>query len=623
MCGILGIYLNDDLPSSFSRATKLKGVYQDMLATLTKRGPDESTLVYLGKAVLGHTRLSIIDLSTGTQPIYNEDKSIAVILNGEIYNFVALRNYLETRGHIFRTHSDTEVIVHLYEEIGEDVFSKLNGMFAIIIYDSRQDKLICARDRLGEKPLIYWQGRDQYIFASELKAILKHPDVDKTISNEALAMYLNCMYVPAPLSIYHSIKKLQPAHYIVVDKNGMTIQRYWTPDLQIEWDSRPEQLRDRFLDIFYDAVNIRMVSDVPIGVFLSGGIDSSAVTAFIEPVSQSDSIKTFSVGFSDQIDERPFARLMAERYKTEHYELFINDNITDVFQNILTYFDEPFADSSAIPTYLISKEARKHVKVILTGDGGDELFAGYDSYLYQKYQLGHRIPNKIARELSQLSVHFLGKSYLERFLPKGEIAGAYRHWLWVRSIFTESEIKKLTASDLTNPLSFFAENRWCRFPNLDPLSQAFEHDINFYLPDDLLKKVDMASMFASLECRAPFLDYRLVEFALKIPGYLKLKNDSLKYILKHSLINHLPQPILNRSKCGFGLPVAAWLNGGLKDITRDLLSPGCKLEQSLSKDVLRDYIKKFHTAPLTTDDFRVSYRIWLFLILELWMREYS
>ena len=620
VCGIITILCKESSSIGNDQAKRILTICRDMVATLRFRGPDEENVVQFGNAFLGHSRLSIIDLITGSQPIFNEEKSVAVLLNGEIYNFLELREELKLKGHHFATLSDTEVIVHLYEEVGEEVFSRLNGMFAIVICDLENSVLLAGRDRAGEKPLLYWDSGSEIVLASELKAILRHPQFRREIDNRALSLYFNCIYIPAPFSIFKGVKKLLPAHYMVIKDGKVDIKQYWNPKIEIEWEVTEQSIVDEYVPLFADAVKRRIVSDVPKGVFLSGGIDSSAVTALMAMNSE-EPIKTFSVGFADVTDERPYAKMVAERYKTDHHELFVKDNIEDVFEKVIAYFDEPFGDSSAIPTYLISKEARKHVKVILTGDGGDELFAGYDSYIDQKYQVGGRITTKALRILNELCSRGVGFNFLEQFYPRtsGEWAG--RHWLWVRTVLSEKEIKELLLARADGISEFFAHNQWLEVKGLDALSKAYCHDLNFYLPDDLLKKVDMASMLTSLECRAPFLDHKLIEFSLKIPPHLKVKNDQLKYILKKALADYLPREILYRKKTGFGAPVESWLRNQLKEMTHDLLAPGCKSESFLDRKGIQGALDAVYKGK-ENNDYRIAYRLWLILVFEVWARAY-
>jgi asparagine synthase (glutamine-hydrolysing) len=376
-----------------------------------------------------------------------------------------------------------------------------------------------------------------------------------------------------------------------------------------------------FRELFGETVQMRTVSDVPVGVFLSGGIDSSAVTAFMASGTDRP-VRTFSVGFSDEIDERPYARLVAERFRTQHTEILVEDRIEDIFQCVIEHFDEPFGDSSAIPTYLVSREARKHVKVVLTGDGGDELFAGYESYLDQRYQLSSKSGARLYRGARTLLGSLANSPWFESLYPHEVGDYAYDHWMWVRTIFTQQEIGELLGRNSMDVRSFFHSHRWVRFTGRDALSLAFEHDLNYYLPDDLLKKVDMASMMNGLECRAPFLDHRLIEFSMKIPPNRKLGNGQTKYLLRRSLEGILPDTILRRGKIGFGAPVTSWLRNQLREITGDLLASGCRTEGLIPRSAIDGVLDRFYKAP-SSSDFRVAYRLWLLLVLEVWARRYA
>jgi len=589
-----------------------------LLETQRFRGPDEFNVVPFGSAILGHARLSIIDLSTGTQPIYNEDGTVAVLLNGEIYNYQALRNSLQAKGHTFATRSDTEVIVHLYEEVGEDVFAHLNGMFSVVIYDSRSDVLLAGRDRIGEKPLLYWQTDDEIIFATELKAIAAHPDFQKRLCDDALSLYFQVMYVPAPLTIFDGVTKVQPASYVKVANGKLESRSYWSPLQAGDPLVDEHEIVEEFESLFTDSVSIRRVADVPIGVFLSGGIDSSAVAAFMAQVSNQP-VRTFSARFGDSIDETPYAELVAQRYGTEHYLLNIEEDIVDVLQDVLTYFDEPFGDSSALPTYMISRKAREHVKVVLTGDGGDELFGGYDAYIDQKHLVGGRVTTKAADVLNSVARRVVGLDVRERFYPRNSGHWAETHWLWIRTVFREHDLPALLRKPGISGADFFSRQRWLDVGRKDALSRAYSHDLNFYLPDDLLKKVDMASMHASLECRAPFLDHRLIEFSLRIPPAMKLKNDVLKYLLKRALERHVPNEILYRSKQGFGAPLEAWFDNQLRELSNDLLHVGCMSEAFIERRAIQNALDDVFVRKCE-GDYLAAPRLWLILVLEIWMR---
>jgi len=620
MCGFIVLKRLGSGSVETGELERMRVIGQRMLETQRFRGPDEFNVVPFGTAILGHARLSIIDLSTGTQPIFNEDGTIAVLLNGEIYNYPSLRNRLQRQGHTFSTQSDTEVIVHLYEEVGEDVFSHLNGMFSAVIYDSRSDILLAGRDRVGEKPLLYWQTEDEMVIATELKAIAAHPAFRRRVDNDALSMYFQTMYVPAPLAIFEGVKKLQPASYLRVKGRRAEVRTYWSLPTVTEPLTDEGQIIEEFEPLFTDAISMRKIADVPIGVFLSGGIDSSAVAAFMSRTCD-EPIRTFSARFGDAIDETPYADLVAKRYGTEHYLLNVEDDIADVLQDVLTYFDEPFGDSSALPTYLISRKAREHVKVVLTGDGGDELFAGYDAYVDQKHLVGGKVTSKMADVLNGLARRVTGLDLREQLYPKNSGRWAVTHWLWIRTIFREQELPNLLREPAVSGAAFFDSNRWLDLHRSDALSKAYSHDMNFYLPDDLLKKVDMAAMHASLECRAPFLDHRLIEFSFRISPALKLKNDVLKHLLKRALEPHLPEKILYRPKQGFGAPVEEWLQNQLYELTNDLLAPGCMCEDYVERRAIQTAIGDVFLRKCE-GDYLAAPRLWLILVFEIWLRSY-
>ncbi|MBK8015273.1 MAG: asparagine synthase (glutamine-hydrolyzing) [Betaproteobacteria bacterium] len=585
-----------------------------MVATLKHRGPDEQTLVRFGRAWLGHARLSIIDLETGTQPVYNETESVAVILNGEIYNYRELRSALVNRGHTFRTASDTEVLAHLYEDHGEDLFRHLNGMFAAVIYDRERDLLLAGRDRLGEKPILYLETPEHLVLASELKALLEWPGVPRELDSQALALYFNMLCVPEPLCIFRGIRKLAPSHYLKVERDRVEEKCYWKPEIRVDWSLRAEVARETVSELLRDSVAMRMVADVPVGVFLSGGIDSSAVTSFAAQATATP-LRTFSVGLAGDMDERPFARAVAERCGTDHTELFVRGDVAESFPLVMDYFDEPFADSSCVPTYMVAREARAHVKVALTGDGGDELFAGYTTYLYQAQVRGGRIATRLARMVADAT------GYTTAYPRRGS-PWAREHWRNVRSLVPATEMSRWLPGYAADVGRYYDENAWLALADSDPLSAAFGHYLNFYLPGDLLKKVDMAAMLASLECRAPFLDHRLVEFCLTIPPQLKIQGGTPKQLLKDAMVDRLPHEVLHRPKHGFGAPVADWVRGPLREIARDLIRPGCRCEALVEPVVVRRVADEMwrEDAP---SGWRLPQQYWSLLALEWWLRRYA
>jgi asparagine synthase (glutamine-hydrolysing) len=546
--------------------------------------------------------------------LYNESGSVATILNGEIYNYRDLRDDLRRRGHAFRTESDTEVLAHLYEEYGENLFRHLNGMFAAVVYDVEKDLLLAGRDRLGEKPILYLETPDHLVLASELKALLEWPGVKRDIDSRALALYLNMLCVPEPLCIFRGISKLQPAHYLKVHSGRLSLHRYWEPHARVDWKMDAQAAQEGLLALFGDAVRSRMVADVPLGVFLSGGVDSSAVTLFAAEAAASP-VRTFSVGLAGDMDERPFARAVAAQCGTDHTELFARGDVAEAFPLVMDYFDEPFADSSSVPTFMVSREAREHVKVALTGDGGDELFAGYTAYLSQSRLRSGRLSSKLSRVAA-------GVTGREPAYSRRGGTWARTHWREIRSLVPPSELVHWLPGVVGNVSTFYDENHWLTLPDTDPLSIAFEHDLNFYLPADLLKKVDMAAMLTSLECRAPFLDHRLVEFCLTIPPNLKIRDGQPKWLFKNALSGRLPAEVLNRPKHGFGAPVTDWVHGPLRGIAADLLQPGCRCESVIEPAVVRGVVGAMWRTP-STDQWRLPLQFWSLLALEWWMRRYA
>lgn len=614
MCGILTAY------QKRSQAGLDLGVFNNMLSQLACRGPDETRVHQQDNVLLGHTRLSIIDLQTGSQPLFNEDKTVACILNGEIYNFQSLRKELLAQGHVFKTTSDTEVIAHLYEEKGEDVFRRLDGMFTVAIADVRRGILLIGRDRLGEKPLYYHDQPGIFLAASELKALLKYPPLSREIDLDAVQAYLAALYVPAPLSIFKSVRKLGPGRYLKVSREKTEEIFYWRPQIAVQWNRREEDILTEIRQRLAEAVKQRLTADVPLGVFLSGGIDSSALVALMAQ-GASGTVRTFSVGFDAMTNELPYAKEVADRYGTQHTEIMVQSDVWRDLQSVAAYYDEPFADTSNIPTYLIAREARRHVKVVLTGDGGDELFSGYSSYVLQKYYSSGRLGSRLFREIDRLAVRCLGTTWLDRFYPFAPGNGARRHWMDNRFFLEQSDIQGLLKKDRgTEVMDLFPDNACLRIDGKDPLSVAFGFDLNYYLPDDLLKKVDMASMAHGLECRAPFLDHRLVEFSMAIPPHLKLKNNQPKYLLRKALARDLPESILAREKQGFGSPIVAWVRKDLRALIRERLSsPSAPLYGLLDEKA----VKHRMDMALNGKDDKSAYQLWILLMLELWMETYA
>jgi len=577
------------------------------------------------KFIALHRRLAIIDLQGGFQPMSNEDKSIWVITNGEIYNFKELRSDLKLKGHKFKTFSDSEVILHLYEEYGSSCVKYLRGMFAFAIWDEQNRRLFISRDRLGIKPLYYYSNGSTFGFASELKALLCLQPGKFQIDEKAIDEYITLGYIPHPRSIFKKIKKLDPGSFIEIDENGFNISKYWKSEFD---NNKLLDGRDIVHELKYklsEAVSMRMISDVPLGAFLSGGLDSSTIVALMCRNSR-DRIKTFSIGFKEkEYDETSFANIVAREYGTQHHSLIVEPGDLDVISKIIRQFDEPFGDSSAIPTYFVSKMAREHVTVCLSGDGGDEIFGGYKSYsrslMYRYWDL---IPLLVRKKLigslyEKWPENKSGKGLLERILAERND----RFWL-MNSLTTELEKRKLYRSsfyrriikinNLDDPLNmkFFEDDK-------DYLSQMQLFDIQYYLPADILTKVDKMSMLNSLEVRVPLLDHHVVEFMGQIPSALKAKNRNTKILLKKMAKDLLPDNIINRRKKGFSVPLKYWFKGHLDEYIKNiLLDPNCFIWDYFEKSAINDVLIKNKTG---SRDF--GYMIWRLLMLELWFREYN
>jgi len=599
-----------------------------MTASLKHRGPDDQGFYIKDKIGLGHRRLSIIDRKTGHQPIANEDKTVWLIFNGEIYNFLELKKDLESKGHRFQTQTDTEAIVHLYEEKGDDFLNELNGMFSLALWDEKKNRLFLARDRLGQKPLYYSLVNDTLIFGSELKSLFKHPLIKKEIDFDSLNKYLIYEYVPTPQTIIKGIKKLEPGHFLVYQDGNFKNDRYW--DIQFNQIDQKDYLV-KFENLLEDSVKKRLISDVPLGIFLSGGIDSSTISYFAQKNSP-QKIKTFSIGFTDKsFDESSYAAQVAKHLNTEHYHQECGPrDLLDLIDDVFQINDEPFADASIIPTYLLSKFTRQNVTVALGGDGGDELMAGYPTFQALKFAKIYRYFPRAFRKLIFKTVGLLPASFdnfsldfrIKKTLSGYEYPLEIQNQIWLGS-FTSQENQGLFSQEIANQIEFNQS-----FSELDQFveknkGQPLENRLIYlylkqYLSDDILTKADRASMFASLEVRAPFLDHRLVEFINSLPYNLKLKGLTTKYVLKQLMKDKLPDNIISRPKKGFGVPVAKWINNELKDFTFDLLN-----KRDIEKQDIFSYpeIKKMLNEHM---DKKVDHRkkIWTLLMFQGWYRRW-
>jgi asparagine synthase (glutamine-hydrolysing) len=635
MCGITGAIWTE------SRLAVDALTLARMTAALRHRGPDAEgeylTEYRLREAyepmpgvALGHRRLSIIDVAGGKQPMCNEDGTIWLIFNGEIYNFPALRRRLEGSGHKFQTDSDTETVVHLYEDEGTDCFTHLNGMFAVAIWDTRRRRLVLGRDRLGVKPLVYRHEPGRLSFASELKSLLQMPGAPREIDPAAIDEYLTYQYVPHPNTILRGYRKLPPGHFAVWHDDRLDVRPYWQPDFNVESPISEHEASERLRELFTDAVKIRLRSDVPLGAFLSGGVDSSLVAAVMQQLSSAP-IKTFNIAFPvKEYDESRFARQVANHLQTDHHELEVSPSALEVLPQLAHYYDEPFGDSSAIPTWYVSKLTREHVSVALSGDGGDESFAGYQRYKAVALAgMFDRVPAIRALFASRLwqaaPSSSRQKSRVRRFKRFCEALAASperRYLDWI-SIFNETRRAELYSDDFLSRLpdsdpAMFLISGWRRAKSRDAVTKACVADLTTYLPCDILTKVDIASMAHGLEVRGPFLDYRLAEFAAALPLHLRYRRGKGKRILRAAFGDLLPAEIWNRAKMGFGVPLDHWLRGELRPLVRDLLLDSTALGRGYFRGGAVERLVAEHEKCV----FDHSARLWALIMLELWHREW-
>lgn len=629
MCGICGIFnYRNDVPID-------EAVLKKMADTLLHRGPDDEGM-YLGyrnKIGLAHRRLSIIDLETGHQPIHNEDKSIWIVFNGEIYNFPELKLELEKKGHKFYTKTDTEVIVHLYEESGINCLDKLRGMFAFGLWDEHNRQLILARDHVGRKPLSYMMLDGKLIFGSEIKAMLTYPQVKREVNFEAIHYYLTYQYIPSPLTAFKDIYKLPPASYLICDEKGnVKIERYWHLSYNKKSNWKEDEYCLRIKEMLRESTKIRLISDVPLGAFLSGGIDSSAVVGMMAKCS-STPVKTFAIGFEEKdFSELNYSRIVSKHFSTEHHEFIVKPKAMEILPKLIWHYNEPYADVSAIPSYYVASQTRKYVTVALNGDGGDENFAGYDRYkahMLVHYYHYKKLPDFLRKKLFPKIVNLLPESTkrndffrrLKRFVNASSVSDYQRNYSLL-TIFDEKQLEDIYTLEFFNKIKIinlynYLEVRYLESGSKDLLDQLQYTDFMTYLPEDLLVKMDIATMANSLEARSPFLDHKLIEFVAQIPSHLKLgKRLTSKYILKRALKDFLPAEILNRPKMGFGVPIGKWFREELKDYMKEILLS--------SKTLSRNYFKEPKVTQLINDHISGKkdngYRLWTLLNLELWHR---
>ena len=624
MCGIVGIVGSDNQPVD-------EALLGRMCNAIRHRGPDDDGFYVKGSVGLGMRRLSIIDLKSGHQPIHNQDHTAWIVFNGEIYNYLELREKLEKLGHTFYTNSDTEAIVHAYDQYGSDCPKHLRGMFAFAIWDERTQELFLARDRVGKKPLLYAQLNGQLVFGSEFSALLLHPGISRDVDIQAIHHYLSFMCVPAPLTAYRAIRKLEPGHSLRWRKGEITLERYWQPDFSHKLKIDEEEAGERALETLRDAVRVRLMSEVPLGAFLSGGIDSSAVVALMSEAS-SEPVKTFSIGFEEQdFSELHHARRIAEHVGADHHEFIVRPDAMEVLPLLVEHYGEPYADSSAIPTYYVARETRRHVTVALNGDGGDESFAGYERYaamqLAERY---HRLPAPLRNLAIQPAIGLLPSSETsrsrirdaKRFIQAASLPKRERYLRWVsvfdsqakHDLYSESfrqQTANVHPSEILDP--WFAHANGSGIVDASLLT-----DIMTYLPNDLLVKVDIATMAVSLEARSPFLDHHVIEFAASLPEKFKLRGLTTKYLLKRVLQKLLPAENLERRKMGFGVPIGHWFRGEMQPFLRETLLSQKALGRGLfNPDAVKRLIE-LHTR----GERDYAHQLWTLLMLELWFMRF-
>ena len=621
MCGICGI-VNFNADDAVDPR-----LIEKMTDALSHRGPDDEGYFVAGNAGLGHRRLSIIDIEGGRQPIFNEDESSVIVFNGEIYNFLDLRKKLVSLGHTFRTRSDTEVILHAYEEHGDDCVTHLRGMFTFAIWDRRKKRLLLARDRLGVKPLYIYKGRNFLAFASEIKALLEHPEIPRQLEEGALDLYLSLRYVPGPRTMFKNIFKLQPGHTLTLGPSGLKIRKYWDIEYAPGEHHPCDFYLERFQQLLEESVRLRLISEVPLGIFLSGGLDSSAILAAMSRISGSNRVKSFSVGYEaaraeeDEANEFNYARLAAAAFDAEHHELHLGaDKFGDFLPELVWYLDEPLADPTCIPLYFISRLAKNYVTVILSGEGADEILAGY--HIYWRMLALERVYSRLPLSVSSLARR------LAPYVP-GE---SVRHLLSLTGIPLQSRYRGVSRAFRPNlKRQLFGGNGGRRtdekleevfggyfdaVAHASPLDQMLYVDIKTWLPDDLLLKADKMTMANAQELRVPFLDHKLVEFAAGVPAELKIQGGSGKALLRRAMKGVLPKTIIGRVKKGFPVPTNPWLRHNLKGLAREALLG--------SNSACRDYLdgRVLERVVVDHESGRVSrhQEIWTLLIFEYWHR---
>jgi len=615
MCGIAGIVSLEGKPV-------FEQELRNMCLAIAHRGPDDEGF-YFGPGVgLGMRRLSIIDLDSGRQPVSNEDGSVWVVFNGEIYNFQELRREMEGRGHVFYTRSDTETIVHLYEEYGNHCVDHLRGMFAFALWDERRRQLLVARDRLGIKPLYYAEIGGRILFASELKAILQLPEAGRNLNWSAVAHLFSFLTTPPTEAIIDGVRKLEPGHLLTASPGrAPVIERYWDLNFEPDYGREEDYFVERVRGLLEESVRLHMVSDVPLGAFLSGGIDSSSIVATAARLSP-EPLKTFSIGFSEpDYNELDHARLVATLNATDHHELTLGPDALDQMEDLAWHLDEPFGDSSAIPTYMVSKLASESVKVVLSGDGGDELFAGYDKYLVEQRERSRQsLPAPVRSVLGAIGRTMPNGMRGRNFLRHISLTGAERY-LDAITFFRRDDMKGLFQPEVFELLAPYqpwrAKAAYLESSDRNWLSKLQALDVKNYLPLDILTKVDRMSMAHSIEARVPLLDHKLVEFAATIPPEMNLRGGTTKYVLKRAMKGILPERIVNRPKRGFAVPLGYWFRGKLGSYVRDLLlGESARRRGFFNSPYIEDLVAQHERGR------NLDLQLWTLISFELWARAF-
>ena len=609
-----------------------RGILERMNACIIHRGPDDDGFYFRENAALGMRRLSIIDLAHGKQPIHNHDRTKWIVFNGEIYNYQQLREDLDKRGHRFYTNSDTEAIVHLYDEYGADCVQYLRGMFAFAIWNETDESLFIARDRVGKKPLLYsHQQNGDLIFGSEFQALLAHPAISREVDKEAIDNYLSYLCVPAPQTVYKQIRKLEPAHWLRWKNGEIETKRYWLPDFSKKIKISETEAEEETLRILRESTRLRMISEVPLGAFLSGGVDSSTVVALMAQESSS-AVKTFSIGFEEQdFSELKYAKKVAEYVGAEYHEFIVKPDALEVLPTLIEHYGEPFADSSAIPTFYVAKETRKYVTVALNGDGGGESFAGYERYAAMRLaETYHLFPPLLRKTLIEKPFNLLPTSEIrrsrvrdvQRFLQVASLPKTERYFRWM-STFNREAKKELYTDEFSREISKnnpseFLEKWFAKANGSGVLDAMLLTDQMTYLPNDLLVKVDIASMANSLEARSPFLDHNVIEFAASLPEKFKARRTETKSFLKRIAAGLVPKEVVYRRKMGFGVPIGKWFRGEMKDFMRGVLLS----EKSLNRGIVKSEMIEKYVREHTGAERDHAFQLWTLLMLELWFQKF-